>query len=70
MSLCEQLVRGLQGDEDETEYHASIDYATRSLSLEGTMLNKVGVTIDQAAADRTMRGCDLQRVDVDVELTC
>ncbi|KAF9000531.1 hypothetical protein BDZ89DRAFT_1246804 [Hymenopellis radicata] len=56
VSLCEQLVRNLQGDEDETEYHASIDYATRSLSLEGTMLNKVGVTIEQVAADRTMGG--------------
>ncbi|KAF9021849.1 hypothetical protein BDZ89DRAFT_1198266 [Hymenopellis radicata] len=56
VSLCEQLVRDLQGDEDETEYHSSIDYATRSLSLEGTMLNKVGVTIEQAAVDRTMRG--------------
>ncbi|KAF9026563.1 hypothetical protein BDZ89DRAFT_1134747 [Hymenopellis radicata] len=56
VSLCEQLVRNLQGDEDETEYHSSIDYATRSLSLEGTMLNKVGVTIEQAAVDRTMRG--------------
>ncbi|KAF8991906.1 hypothetical protein BDZ89DRAFT_1151313 [Hymenopellis radicata] len=58
VSLCEQLVRNLQGDEDETEYHSSIDYATRSLSLEGTMLNKVGVTIEQAAVDRTMHALE------------
>jgi hypothetical protein len=69
VSLCEQLVRNLHGDEEEEEYRASVDYATRSLSVEGTTLNKVGVAIDQSAADKTMRGWATVLVQKDSLLT-
>lgn len=55
-NLCEQLVRSIQGDENEDEYHAAIDYSARTLSLEGMMLNKYGVVQDRAQIDARLRG--------------
>ncbi|KIY72852.1 hypothetical protein CYLTODRAFT_417629 [Cylindrobasidium torrendii FP15055 ss-10] len=55
-NLCEQLVRGIQGDENEDEYHAAIDYSVRTLSLEGMMLNKYGVVQDRTQVDARLRG--------------
>lgn len=56
VSLCEQLVRNIKGDEDEEEFRASSDYVMKALSVEGTTLSKAGIGLDQKTADKMMRG--------------
>lgn len=49
-------MKNIQGDDDEVAFRNSVDYASRNLSVEGTLLNKVAVAFDQREVDAMMSG--------------